>query len=96
MAAEHEYEVGDVVRLRDTVTDFDTGAAVTPTPIAVKVRKPDGVLFTGTPQQDGATNEFVYDYLTDQAGVHHYRFDGGGAGAGAGEKAFYVKPSRVV
>lgn len=89
----NEYEFGEVVRVFDTVTV--SGAPADPSTITLTIRKPDGTIATPATTHDGL-GLFHADVATDQAGTWRYRFSGTGAAAGAGEKAFRVRASRVL
>lgn len=82
-----EYVLGQVVRM--TLEASVAGVLTNPTGLTCKVRKPDASIVTLTPTNDGV-GDFHADFTTAQVGPHYYRFEGGGAAAGAGEDAFRV------
>lgn len=87
MANASEYVLGQVVRMKLEATV--AGVFTSPTGVMCKVRKPDASVVTLSATTDGVGN-FHADFTTAQTGPHHYRFEGGGAAAGAGEDAFRV------
>jgi uncharacterized protein YfaS (alpha-2-macroglobulin family) len=87
-----EYEMGDTVRLKTSITVDDV--LTNPTTITLKVRKPDGTITTETPVQDGVTGKYRFDIVVNQHGTWSYRFEGTGPAAGVGERSFIVKHSR--
>jgi hypothetical protein len=88
---EHEYDVGDIVRLRAAFT-IDA-APVDPTSVTFKVRSPDGdIIEYATVDLDHTALTGVYerDVVVDAEGRWFYRAESTGAQA-AGEASFYVK-----
>lgn len=82
-----EYVLGQVVRM--SLEASVEGVLTNPSGLTCTVLKPDASLVILTPTNDGV-GDFHADFTTDQIGPHHYRFQGGGAAAGAGEDAFRV------
>ena len=93
----NSYDVGDVVRCSGAFAN-SAGAAVDPTAVLCKVRKPDGTITTLTYGVDGAlVKAAVGSYYTDvnatEAGIWAYRFYSTGTGQAAGETSFRVRES---
>lgn len=89
----NKYDVGDTVRTSASFTDADDAPA-DPTTVAVRVRKPDGQLVTGSPTKD-STGAYHYDVVPDQAGNWYYRYIGTGTIVTQQETGFYVREQRA-
>ena len=78
--------------------DDSAGAAVDPTAVLCKVRKPDGTITTLTYGVDGAlvkaaVGSYYTDVVATEAGIWAYRFYSTGTGQAAGETSFRVRES---
>ena len=96
--AVNEYDKGDFARI--TVTFTVSGVATDPTTVTFKMREPDGVITTwttvpavGSIVDDAGAGVFHVDWPVDQTGTHHYRWEGTGAAAAAGEGILIGRPS---
>jgi hypothetical protein len=98
MTEPNTYIVGQLVLLRDTITDPRS----TPTPNQpiddntdqATVYLPDGTSVNVTTVHDGAAGSGTYlaQYQVVQTGWHHYIFVSTGTAVGAGRSKFYVSP----
>jgi uncharacterized protein YfaS (alpha-2-macroglobulin family) len=93
------YQVGNVVRCTGAFTSA-AGAAVDPTTVTFRARKPDGTLITyvyGTNAElvRDSTGNYRVDVSADAAGRWAYRFEGTGSAPSAAERLFRVEASRV-
>lgn len=93
----NSYDVGDVVRCSGAFTN-SAGAAVDPTAVLCKVRKPDGTITAFTHGVDAAlvkaaVGNYYLDVEATAAGIWTYRFYSTGAGQAAGETVFKVRES---
>lgn len=96
----NSYIRGRTVRL--SVTFYDPTSTIAPVDpvsgytlvdpgaVTIKVREPDGNLFSvaGTKESQGV---YHADYVTSKTGEHHYRGEGTGANASADEGEFFVR-----
>lgn len=94
------YKVGATVRCSGAFTN-DAGAAVDPTTITFRARKPDGVVAVyvyGTDAQlvKDAVGAYHVDLPATLAGRWAYRFEGTGSAPSADEAQFSVEASRVL
>lgn len=92
------YDKGDLVRCTATFTNA-AGAAVDPTTIVFRFKRPDGVVVSYT---HGVDDELVKE---EETGIYHvdvdpavhgewdYRFEGTGAVKAAGELRFTIRRS---
>lgn len=81
--------VGQEVTLTAYVVD-DTGAAVNPDSVAIKVKLPDDTVETLSPVLNPVTGTFVTTFVLPQAGDYVWRFDGTGSFIAIGEQTFSV------
>ena len=93
----NSYDVGDVVRCSGAFAN-SAGAAVDPTAVLCKVRKPDGTVTTYTygvdaPLVKAAAGSYYLDVNATEAGIWAYRFYSTGTGQAAGETSFRVRVS---
>jgi uncharacterized protein YfaS (alpha-2-macroglobulin family) len=94
------YQVGNVVRCSGAFTTA-AGAAVDPSTITFRARKPDGtvtVYVYGTDAQlvKDSTGNYHVDLTANAAGRWAFRFEGTGSAPSAGERQFSVEASRVL
>jgi hypothetical protein len=71
-----------------------TGAAVDPTTVTLRIRKPDNTIetHTGGALTHPSTGVYSYLYLPNQSGPYTYGYDGLiGAGSAADVQEFYVE-----
>lgn len=92
------YNIGDVVRVRGTLTDA-SDVAVDPSTVSVKVRPPTGSTLTYTYALATVTKEETGIYYKDisvtESGKWYYQFVSTGTGQAMDEGAFVVKSSAI-
>ena len=89
----NRYPVGQVVRVKDTITV--NNVLTDPTSVEVRVQKPDGSVVTGLATKD-SQGVYHFDVPTDQPGIWWYRFEvTSGAGQGSGQQSFVVDKDRT-
>jgi len=90
------YDSGDVVRMTVAFTN-QSGTAVDPGAVAVKVKSPLGVKTTYNYPADGvikdSTGNYHFDIEPTVQGVWTYRWEGTIANKGAEENSFQVRES---
>jgi uncharacterized protein YfaS (alpha-2-macroglobulin family) len=94
------YQVGNVVRCSGAFTTA-AGAAVDPSTVTFRARRPDGtvtVYVYGTDAElvKDSTGNYHVDLAANAAGRWAYRWEGTGAAPSAAEAQFRVEASRVL
>jgi hypothetical protein len=85
------YDIGDLVTCDATFRDpRNRDALVDPATVVIKVRNPDGIETTSTPERV-STGRYTHEIDVDQAGVWSFRFESGGDYQGAQGREFYVR-----
>lgn len=89
----NEYVLGQVVLLKDLITDPNTGLPVDDSTDALTVYKPDGTTAAPAPTH-GANGSGAYSaqITVDQSGWWEYLWKSTTTGAGAGRNRFFVSP----
>jgi len=95
------YVIGDLVRVKVTWTDADTGLPVDPTTITCRVKTPGGTVSVYTYALGQLVRKslgvYQYDVATGAlSGWWEYRWEAEGAAVGAEEGRFHVEGSRVI
>lgn len=85
------YTLGDTIRVSAAFAN-SAGNAVDPGTVAVKWRKPDGTIVTGSATKD-ATGAYHADIDLDAVGEWTYRWTGTVTNKAAAEARFSVKPT---
>lgn len=86
----NDYIVGQVIRLKDLITDPNNAdAPIDDATDVVTVYQPDGTTSVPSPAH-GVTGTYTATFTPTQTGMHQYVWKSTGAAAGAGRKYFYV------
>jgi hypothetical protein len=87
------YIVGQVIRVKDQITDPDTGTLTDDASVTVTVYKPDETVVSPAPSlAHPSTGTYTAQFTVDQAGWWQYIFSSTLTAPGAGRKKFYVSP----
>ena len=94
----NQYDKGDLVRVTATFTS-PSGAAVDPTGVVFRLKRPDGTTTVYTYGTDAqlvrdAVGVYRVDVSADQPNMYYYRFEGTGANQAAAEGEFDVLAGR--
>ena len=100
----NKYDLGDLVLVRGTFTDFDSEDPLDPTTVKLSVRDPSGnvetyiyeSLGTGNTLDKESTGVYSKEIDCDEAGDWFYRWFSTGNGQAAKERHFEVLPARAV
>ncbi|MGH3679091.1 MAG: hypothetical protein ACRDT2_02010 [Natronosporangium sp.] len=92
MAAPATVDLGDVYSLSITTRNA-AGQPENAGGVTLVITRPDGTPATGTTPSNPSAGSYVYDYLTEHAGRHIYRWLATGANAAAHTDAFNVIPA---
>jgi hypothetical protein len=90
----NQYVIGQVILLKDVITDPATSTTLDDSTDAVTVYQPDGTSTVLATNHSGAAGSGQYSaaFTPTQVGWHEYVFKSTGAGAGAGRGRFFVSP----